>query len=869
MNNTEFKKIKCTIGARWTTGFDTTLGKQKPNSSGKVQPTQNSNLYNVVEEYICNPEYRKSCERKAQKYNEENNLTINDSDYRKPKFYAKSIYSFQDYRYTKYDTVDVGGRKIKTLTNKSFLEHTGLMGFDIDFPKDTKDLNELIKNLKVKLFEKLKKYSWFCMITLSTGGKGLHIYTYNDVPEDYDKTNKDASPRIAYFNSCYQFKSYFIYKALYESYKEIFKDVSMDFIFTLLDFAMYKPEQTINITVYDNEPLINKNFKCEICLPVYNNIEAGYDNWIHKEGNALKPDAEAGWALFNEKYCGITKFLSEDKYSIKDEAVIIGIEKKNYKSPKEGPFYFGHNTRHNGIPTMHEICRYLLATRTYEEALMIVSDNKFYNNGDDFPRLLGWYNSRDIKYYPSDYVCEWLNTFAGFNDVIQKQEIDKELLEYFNKFKKDSKGRIDRDNIDNYIYYLNIYPLYSNMLKFNTLSSRNELLSKKFDMGEPQDYSMTDIDWTLIRNNFNRHLHFLNKNLVEEAVNEVCNNNKYNPVVNYLNSLKWDGEERVERMFTTWLGAEDNEINRRYAKLWMYAAVKRIFEPGCKWDNILILYGKQGDGKTEFFKRLGKEWNTSNRINLSNKDYINRLNKNWIVIMDELASLNKKEMDEVKSFFTNQDDEDRLAFARESKKFARHCVFCGTTNSKGILRDLDDKYERRFWIIQVNAKSPTFVYDNFTEEEVDKLWAEAVHWYKEDPNMSLFLGNEYIEMSKKDQVQYKSFNNDDDISMLKEIFEKEYVFTSSSPTYKGDYIFSSYEEWVSQVKNENKVEVDGINTFKSKINIIRGSWVKKYLLEEWKTSKSSKYISFAIDWDYDRYTVCGIKSWCYKRKTDD
>lgn len=851
MNNIEFKKIKCTIGTRWTTGFDTQTGQQKPNSKGKVEPTVNMTLYDVIENYIYNNDYRKDCEQKANFFNEKNNLKISDSEYRKPKFYAKSIYSFLDYRYTKYDDVLADDRHLKTLTNKSFLEHTGLIGFDIDFPKDTENLDDLIKQLKTKLFNKLKQYDWFCMITLSTGGKGLHIYTYNEVPDYYDKTNKDASPRIAYFNSCYQYKSYFIYKALYEIYKEIYGEISLDFIFSLLDFAMYKPEQTINITVYDNEPLINENFKCCLCIPVVKNIENGFDNWIHREGNSIKPDAEVGWSVFNENYCNITKFISDNNYSITDEAIFVGIEKKNYKSPKEGPFYFGHNTRHDGIPTMHEICRYLLATRKYEEARMIVSDKKFYNDGDDFPRLLQWYHSRDVKYYPSEYVCEWLNTFAGFNDEIKKQEIDKNLVDYYDGFRKDNKGRIDRDDIENYIYYLNTYPLYKNNLKFNTLSQRNELLSKKFQTGEAKDYSIIDIDWTRIRNNFNRHLHFLNKNLVEEAVNEVCDNNKYNPIVEYLNSLKWDGVERVETMFHDWLGAEDNELNRRYTKLWMYAAVKRIFEPGCKWDNILILYGKQGDGKTEFFKRLGKEWNTSNRINLSNKDYINRLNKNWVVIMDELASLNKKEMDEVKSFFSNQDDEDRLAFARENKKFYRHCIFCGTTNSKGILRDLDDKYERRFWIIEVNAKSQTYVYENFSEDEVNKLWAEAVHWYKENPNMSLYLGKEYIEISKSEQIQYKSFNNDDDISMLiNNIFEKEYVFGIKDPTYKGDFIFTSYDDWLKQVKNEREIEADGVSFIKSKLHIIKAEWVKRYLLDEWKVSKSHKYISFAIDWDF-------------------
>jgi len=862
-NNEEFKKIKCTIGTRWTTGFDTQTGKQKPNKNGKITPTHNSNLYNVIEEYICNKDYRKNCEDQANKYNTENSLTPSDAGYRKAKFYAKSIYSFQDYRYTKYDDAIIDDRVIKVLTNKSFLEHTGLMGFDIDFPKDIKDLDEVIKDMKQKLYNELCKYEWFCMITLSTGGKGIHIYTYNEVPEYYSKEDKDTSERIAYFNSCYQYKSYFIYKAI----KDAYPDCSLDYIFSLLDFAMYKPEQTINITVYDNDPLINNKFKCGICIPVVENIENGYDNWIHREGNSLKPDAEPGYGVFNEMYCNIGKFVGNDQYSITKQAVIANVNKKNYKNPKSGPFYFGHNERHNGIPTMHEICKYLLATRTFEEALMIVSDKKFYNKDEDFPRLLKWYASRDVKYTPSEYVNNWLNTFADFNDELIWCELDQKIAEFYNHLIKDSKGRIDRDAIDNYIFYLNNYPLYKHQFKFNTLSQRNELMSKKFGAGEAKDYTITDIDWTLIRNNFNRHMKFLNKNLVEEAVNEVCDRNKYNPVVEYLESLKWDGINRIETMFTDWLGAENSELYRRYAKLWMYAAVKRIYEPGCKWDNILILYGKQGDGKTEFFKRLGKDWNTSNRINLTNKDYINRLNKNWIVIMDELASLSKKEMDEVKAFFSNQDDDDRLAFARESKKFYRHCIFCGTTNTKEILRDIDDMYERRFWVIEVNAKSPTYVYNNFSDKEVDKLWAEAVHMYKEDPNMSLYLGEEFIDMAKSDQKKFKSFNADDDINLLKnEIFERDYIFPLDGPTYKGNYIFEKYEDWLKQVENETEDYFDGISFIKTKLNVIKSTWIKRYLIDRYHISKSHKYISLAVNWDFKQLIVNGLGTKYYIRK---
>ena len=109
MNNEEFKKIQCTIGNRWTTGYDTSTGKQKPSKDGKVYATVNSNLYEIIEEYLLKDDYRRSCQEKADYYNKTNELSITDPRWRKAKFYAKSIYPFTDYRFTKYD-VAINGR---------------------------------------------------------------------------------------------------------------------------------------------------------------------------------------------------------------------------------------------------------------------------------------------------------------------------------------------------------------------------------------------------------------------------------------------------------------------------------------------------------------------------------------------------------------------------------------------------------------------------------------------------------------------------------------------------------------------------------------------------------------------------------------
>ena len=85
-------------------------------------------------------------------------------------------------------------------------------------------------------------------------------------------------------------------------------------------------------------------------------------------------------------------------------------------------------------------------------------------------------------------------------------------------------------------------------------------------------------------------------------------------------------------------------------KKWFVAAVKRVFEPGCKFDNIIILQGPQGCGKSFIFEQLSPNFARPASIDdISNtKDAVSTMNKSWIVTFDELSTLNKKDMNAVK-----------------------------------------------------------------------------------------------------------------------------------------------------------------------------------------------------------------------------
>ena len=94
------------------------------------------------------------------------------------------------------------------------------------------------------------------------------------------------------------------------------------------------------------------------------------------------------------------------------------------------------------------------------------------------------------------------------------------------------------------------------------------------------------------------------KSFMRDALRSIAAGNARHPLREWLKGLKWDGVSRVERLLVDYAHAEDNPLNRAIAKLLLVAMVRRIFEPGCKFDYMVILQGPQGGGKSTFCREL-------------------------------------------------------------------------------------------------------------------------------------------------------------------------------------------------------------------------------------------------------------------------
>lgn len=236
-----------------------------------------------------------------------------------------------------------------------------------------------------------------------------------------------------------------------------------------------------------------------------------------------------------------------------------------------------------------------------------------------------------------------------------------------------------------------------------------------------------DTDDACLRNYFDINYGIRSKDLLYDALTERLKQVETHPVKDYLNGLKWDGTPRVERILIDFLGAEDTECNRIYAKKTFIAGVRRIFEPGCKHDTILTLVGPKGLGKSSVFGHMGKDWFLDSLKKVDDKDAMQSLQGSWIIEMGELAVLRKSELEAFKSYVTSRVDKFRPSYGRRQVERPRQCLFVATTNDDHFIKDQSG--ERRFWPVRVTRKMTPEESELF-KSIVDQLWAESKHYYE-------------------------------------------------------------------------------------------------------------------------------------------
>lgn len=334
-------------------------------------------------------------------------------------------------------------------------------------------------------------------------------------------------------------------------------------------------------------------------------------------------------------------------------------------------------------------------------------------------------------------------------------------------------------------------PRLKNLLKLNMFDDKRYIYGNLPWRRVPKPEPIRNVDYAGIRAYVETIYGIVSGSKIDDAIALVFEKNAFHPIKDYLASVKWDGKKRIDTLLIDYFGTEDNAYTRESIRKMLVAAVARIYEPGVKYDEMLILVGGQGCGKSTFLKKLGRKWFSDTFISVQGKEALEQIQGAWIIEMAELAGIRKAEVESIKHFIAKQEDTFRPAYARTPETFYRQCVFFGTTNSEEFLRDPTGN--RRFYPIACIPEDAMFCPKfGLPPEEIDLIWAEAVALYK--AKESLILSKEANDIAEGEQRKHSEV--DERKGLVVDYLDRLY------PTNWDDKDISDRRIWLEDILSE-------------------------------------------------------------------
>lgn len=226
-----------------------------------------------------------------------------------------------------------------------------------------------------------------------------------------------------------------------------------------------------------------------------------------------------------------------------------------------------------------------------------------------------------------------------------------------------------------------------------------------------------------------------------DAATLECLQHAYDPVLDYLSGLQWDGQKRLDSWLATYMGAEASELHAQIGRLVLIAAVRRARQPGIKFDQIIVLEGPEGRGKSSAIEILAGADNFSDQtiLSLDDRGQQEAMQGIWLYEIADLSGMRRAEVEHIKAFASRNRDRARPAYGRTRVDRPRRCIFFATTNDESYLKSQTGN--RRFWPVTCSHVDLEGL-----KRDRDQLWAEAA--YCESQGAPVTLPERYWGMAK-------------------------------------------------------------------------------------------------------------------------
>ena len=326
--------------------------------------------------------------------------------------------------------------------------------------------------------------------------------------------------------------------------------------------------------------------------------------------------------------------------------------------------------------------------------------------------------------------------------------------------------------IDN--FYKLITDHYGDKIRLNEMTGKPEY----WDRNRKAWREWTDAQESEARAYFEGTYGMYSQAKLADALAIYFKDHKVNPLIEILEKLEWDGKPRVEQFLHDVMKAEDSEYIRECSRLIFAGGIHRAYEPGCKFDDMVVLIGGQSAGKSTIVRWLNMEDQFFREIKtIAGKEGIEAIRGVWIGEVAELMAMTRvKEAEAVKAYITSQEDAYRPPYGKHVITVPRRCMFIGTTNNPQFLTDKTGN--RRFYPVKVQSTAYK-MYDAEKEvkEYIAQAWAEAVHLYKEG-KLQPFARKEVLEQIRA--AQEAAMEDDWRIGAIELYLEEQKTKTSDT-----------------------------------------------------------------------------------------